>query len=61
MGRQRALFESEDRLSINEFLSSYSTQRHLDNVFRKWFYKKDNSNPKKTVSEWQSLEKEFRS
>lgn len=42
-------------MTINEFLSKYSRKRSIDNVFIKWFLKKDSSNPKKTVDEWMNL------
>jgi N-dimethylarginine dimethylaminohydrolase len=46
-------------LNINEFLSSYSQNRNLDDAFKNWFRKKDPRNPKKTVEEWKQLFSEF--
>jgi hypothetical protein len=51
--------KEEIKLSINEFLSAYSQKRNLDDVFRKWFFQRDKSNPKKTIAEWQGLLAEF--
>ena len=50
---------AEELLTINEFLSVHSRKRNLDDVFRKWFYRIDQTNPKKTVQEWQKLLSDF--
>jgi hypothetical protein len=39
-------------ITINEYLTDYSQNRRIDNVFTKWFRDKDSSNPRKPVSEW---------
>ena len=60
MGQNRFFERAEEpKLSINEFLSNHSRQRNLDGVFKGWFYRKDNSNPKKTVEEWQKILDQF--
>lgn len=50
---------AEPVISLNEFLSKYNGQRILDNIIRKWYFKKDGSNPKKTIVEWSELINEF--
>lgn len=50
---------NEEMLTINEFLSVHSRKRNLDDVFKKWFYRTDRTNPKKTVQEWQKLLSDF--
>lgn len=49
----------EDVMSLNEFLSKHNGQRVLDKIIRGWYFKKDSSNPKKTVHEWSKLLNEF--
>lgn len=44
---------------VNEYLTSYSTNRNLDEVFKKWFYRQDNSNPSKPIQEWDRLFQKF--
>lgn len=49
----------EDKISLNEYLSKYNPKRVLDNVIRNWYSKKNNLNPKKTITEWNKLIEEF--
>lgn len=46
-------------ITMNEYLSNYSTKRGLDVVFIKWFRKKDPTNPKKSIQEWSELIDKF--
>lgn len=50
---------NKEVLTINEFLSVHSRKRNIDDIFRKWFYRIDQTNPKKTVKEWQKLLSDF--
>lgn len=45
----------EEIITFNEYLSIYNRNRVLDNVLKKWFSKIDNTNPKKSKSEWDIL------
>ena len=47
--------ENIETMNINEFLSSHSRKRKLDDVFKRWFFRYDSSNPKKTLTEWTIL------
>lgn len=49
----------KDTISLNEYLSKYNGKRVLDNIIRKWYFKKNNTNPKKTKVEWDKLIEEF--
>jgi hypothetical protein len=46
-------------VKINEFLSSHSRKRNLDEAFKNWFARQDSSNPEKSVAEWQELLNKF--
>ena len=48
-----------ETLSIREYLNSYHTRHSIDKVIEYWFSKKDNSNPKKTVKEWERIVNDF--
>lgn len=49
------IFENVHKISLNEYLSLYNRQRVLDNVIKKWFFRIDPLNPKKTKEEWDKL------
>ena len=62
MERSHSFFTDENTkpksqlgIVINEYLSSYSTNRNVDNVFKEWMRHKDSSNPKKLKEEWDAL------
>ena len=61
MARYRNTIETkeEETFSISQFLSTNSKKRNVDKVFIRWFEKKDDSNPKKTVEEWAGLMNSF--
>jgi hypothetical protein len=42
----------EPGITINEYLTNYSSNRKLDNAFIKWFMRKDATNPQMPVSKW---------
>lgn len=48
-----------NKITLNEYLSNYNRNRNLDGIFKKWFFKKDRSNPIKTKEEWDILIKKF--
>jgi len=51
--------EEEKRIKCNEFLSNYSKNRKLDTVFKKWMYRKDETDSARTISQWQELFQKF--
>lgn len=50
---------SGELMTLNKYLSKYNSQRVLDNILRKWYYKRNNLNPKKTRMEWDEIIKSF--
>lgn len=48
-----------NKITLNEYLSNYNRNRTLDSVLKKWFLKKDRSNPLKTKEEWDVLIEKF--
>ncbi len=46
-------------MTLNEYLSTNNPQRVLDNIIRKWYYKRNNLNPKKSKIEWDEIIKSF--
>jgi len=47
--------EIKNTISLNEYLSKHNRERVLDNILRKWYFKKDRSNPRKTKEEWDKI------
>jgi hypothetical protein len=48
-----------NKITIDQYLSNYSTRRNLDSTFIKWFRKIDSTNPYKTIEEWNELNNKF--
>jgi hypothetical protein len=53
------MMQKTDKLTINEYLSTYSRKRNLDNAFITWCRKKNANNPQKSLDSWNNLLKEF--
>lgn len=47
------------KITLNEYLSNFNKQRVLDNIIRKWYFKKDKLNPTKTKEQWDKIMYEF--
>lgn len=59
MARTKPNYEYKAKFTVTEYLCTYSKKRNLDNAFIIWCRKKDNSNPAKTIEEWDLIIKEF--
>lgn len=61
MARPRKEIEvkTEDTMTLNAYLSTYSRNRNLDSTIVKWYRKKDATNMKRTKSAWDVLMREF--
>ena len=46
---------NKNLISLNEYLSKFNRERVLDNVIKKWYFKKDTSNPMKKKIEWDKI------
>lgn len=47
------------KISLNEYLTSFSIHRKQDKVIQKWYQAKDPTNPKKTKDEWDIIINSF--
>ena len=51
---------SKEEISLNAFLSNHGDhQRNLDGTIKKWYMKKDNSNPNKSKEDWKKIVEKF--
>jgi hypothetical protein len=53
--------EESSKITLNEYLATYSRNRNLDGTIVKWYQKKDARNTQRTKDEWDALIKQFNS
>jgi hypothetical protein len=54
-----AQIATKTTMTLNEYLSKHNRQRVLDTVIKKWYLKKNQTNPLKEKKEWDEILKNF--